>query len=237
MAGFWQSILSGFTGRTAYLTPNVEYLGEAELKAALNPSSLTAAQMWESQPHFRTVVTFLARNIAQLGLHCFERVDQVDRRRDRESALARSLRDVDGQMTTFELVFALVGDLALYDRGYWWAAPSSDMDSGWMIRRLPPTWVVPVMANPWEVKEYRVHVGEQVLTVPPSEILAFPGYHPGRMHGSSPTVEALRQTLQEQVEAAKYRSQVWKRGGRVSSVIERPADAPQWSEAAREAIR
>jgi HK97 family phage portal protein len=233
VAGFWQNILSSLGGGgTAFYSPRVTYLGAAEFAAMANPSSMTAAQMWESQPHFRTVVTFIARNIAQLGLHSFERVDQTDRRRDRESVLAQTVQDVDGHMTTFELVFALVGDLALYDRAYWWAAPSSEMPSGWMIRRLPPTWVEPVMANPWEVKEYKAYIREDATPeiIPADKVLAFPGYHPGKMHGSSPTVDALRQTLQEQVEAATYRSQVWKRGGRVSSVIERPKDAPAWTE-------
>lgn len=238
--GFWSDLLSSTRGGgSAFFTPRVTYLGAPELAAMMDPASMTAAEMWSSQPHFRTVVTFIARNIAQLGLHCFERVDNTDRRRDRESVLAQTVEDVDGHMTTFELIFALVGDLALYDRAYWWAAPSSAMPSGWMIRRLPPTWVEPVMANPWEVKEYRAYIKPNggFERLPPETVLAFPGYHPGKMHGASPTVDALRQTLQEQVEAATYRSQVWKRGGRVSSVLKRPADAPQWSSEARDRFR
>lgn len=238
--GFWSDILSSLNGRgSALYTPRVTYLGASELAAALDPSQMTAAQMWSTQPHFRTVVTFIARNIAQLGLHTFERVGETDRRRDRSSILARSLADVDGHMTTFELVFALVGDLALYDRAYWWVAPSSELPSGWMIRRLPPTWVEPVMATPWEVKEYRAFIKKDggFEVIKPEFIVAFPGYNPTRSHGCSPTVDALRQTLQEQVEASLYRSQVWKRGGRVSAVLERPKDAPQWSDPAREAFR
>lgn len=50
-------------------------------------------------------------------------------------------------------------------------------------------------------------------------------------------MNALRDTLKEQVEASLYRSQVWKRGGRVSAVLQRPKDAPQWSDAAREQFR
>lgn len=235
---FWQNLLSGFRGGTAHFTPNVTYLGASDLAALMDPSSMTAAKMWETQPHFRTVVSFLARNVAQLGLHVFER-DGNDRQRDRTSVLAQSIEDVDGHTTTYELIFALVGDLALYDRAYWWVAPSSEMASGWMIRRLPPTWVEPVMANPWEVKNYRVYMRPDgsAETIPADRVLAFPGFHPGKMWGSSPTVDALRETLQEQVEAAKYRSQVWKRGGRVSSVIERPSGAPPWSDGARESFR
>jgi HK97 family phage portal protein len=95
------------------------------------------------------------------------------------------------------------------------------------------------MGNAWEVKEYKVFMGGSPapVTVPASQVLAFPGYHPGQMVGSSPTVDALRQTLQEQVEAATYRAQVWKRGGRASSVIERPKDAPAWTEGQAERFR
>ena len=234
---FWQNLLSSFRGGNAYFTPNVQYLGAEDFASVMDPSHLTVAQMWRSQPHFRTVVTFLARNIAQLGLHSFERVDATDRRRDRSSPLARALFEVDGQMTTYELVFALVGDLALYDRAYWWTAPSSEMQSGWMIRRLPPTWVTPKMDNPFEVGHYELHLNGGVQRVPADQILAFPGFDPTKAHGSSPTVDALRQVLQEQVEAARYRGQTWKRGGRVSSVIERPAEAPQWSPEAMEQFR
>lgn len=238
MAGFWQNLLSSFRGAAVLFTPRVTHLGTAEAAALLDPSKMTAVQMWEAQPHFRTVVSFLARNIAQLGLHVFER-DGADRKRDRDSVLAQVVQDVDGHMTTFELVFSLVGDLALYDRAYWLVVKNSNMPSGWMVRRLPPTWVEPVMANAWEVKEYRVYMRADgsAETVAADKVLAFPGYHPGKMSGASPTVDTLWETLHEQVEAAKYRAQVWKRGGRVSSVIERPAGAPPWSDRAREAFR
>ena len=235
---FWQNLLSSFRGVDLY-TPNVTHIGPEDLEALLDPDKMTASALWSTQPHFRTVVSFLARNIAQLGLHTFERVDETDRQRDRTSVLARSLADVDGTMTAFELIYSLVGDLALYDRAYWWATTSSQMPSGWMLRRLPPTWVQPVMADVWTVKEYKAFIkpnGAPVV-IPAENILAFPGYNPGKVVGYSPAVDSLRQTLQEQVEAAIYRGQVWKRGGRVSAVLERPANAPKWSDPARDAFR
>lgn len=240
MAGFWKTLLAslGHESGSEVFTPNVTYLGASDFAALMDPSKMTAIQMWKTQPHFRTVVSFLARNVAQLGLHVFERVGE-DRRRDRDSVLAQVLEDVDGTMTTYDLIFALVGDLALYDRAYWLVVRNTDAPSGWMIRRLPPAWVEPKMADPWEVEYYRVYVRNDggFDKIAPSKILAFTGYHPGKGVGASPTVDALRETLQEQVEAAKYRAQVWKRGGRVSSVLQRPALAPAWSDAAREAFR
>lgn len=233
---FWQNLLRGL-GSTAVFTPRVTYFGGGAAVSMLDPSQLTASQMWTGQPHVRTVVSFVARNIAQLGVHSFERVSDTDRQRDTSSVLANTLRHVDGQMTPYELIYALVVDLCLYDRAYWWVSEDPDSPSGWMIRRLPPEWVVPVQTGPWAVREYRVSVGSGVKTVPAQNILAFPGYHPGSTTEVSPAIEALRETLTEQMEAAKYRAKVWERGGRVSSVLKRPANAPRWSDAAREAFR
>jgi len=182
-----------------------------------------------------TVVTFVARNIAQLGLHVFERVGETDRRRDRKSALARAFVRPDSQMTGYDLVFATVGDLMLYDRAYW--VRLTDDSGGVVLRRLPPVWVSAGSASLFEVGSYKVAVGDRLVDIPASEVLAFPGYSPTDPLKGSPAVEALRATLQEQIDAAVYRGQVWRRGGRVSAVIERPREAPEWSKEAREAFR
>ena len=50
---------------------------------------MSPAEVWRTQPHLRTVVTFMARNIAQLGVHAFQRVDESDRQRLRDADLAR----------------------------------------------------------------------------------------------------------------------------------------------------
>lgn len=242
--GFWDSIRSMTSGGNAFFSPHVEYLGGNEMAEAaglelsgLDVANLSPAQMWRSQPHLRTVVSFVARNIAQLGLHTFERVGETDRKRDRTSPVALALDDVDGVMTTYDLVFSLIGDFLLHDRAYWWVAPSALTPNGWMIRRLPPTWVSPKWSDPWTVKHYRVVLNGKTMDLPPEVVLSFTGYSPSSTTAGSPTIEALRETLQEQIEAAKYRGQVWKRGGRVSSVLERPAGAPAWSDGAREAFR
>lgn len=233
---FWD-----FLNRTVPLrvfTPNITYVGGAGTEGyadALGVRLLTPAQMWRTQPHLRTVVSFLARNVAQLALHTYERLDETDRRRDRRSPVATALRRPNADMTGFDLVFALVGDMSLYDVAYWHV--SEDPREGWRLRRLPPGWVSPVARDVFGARAYTVvsPQGESV-DVPASEVLAFSGYHPTDPTKGSPTVESLRETLQEQIEAAKYRGQVWRRGGRVSAVLQRPKDAPEWSEGAREAF-
>lgn len=234
---FWSSLFKHEQPIEVF-TPNVTYVADASgLVEALNIGGMSPSRLWACQPHLRTVVSFVARNIAQLGLHVFERVDETDRRRDRTSLAARTIAGVDGLMTTYDLVFALVGDLLLYDRAYWWVAESTSTTSGWMIRRLPPSWVSENRSNPFEVDSYRVVLGNQSQTIPANKILPFTSYSPAKTSWGSSTVESLKQTLQEQIEAARYRSQVWEKGGRVSAVLERPKDAPQWTDAQAERFR
>lgn len=237
------SRLRGSTGSNrvpAIFTPNITHLGSWDAWAEAiveNVHKATPAKLFRSQPHLMTVVSFIARNVAQLGLHSFERINDTDRGRDRTSVLAQTLRRVDGQMTSYELIFATVGDLMLYDRAYWFVGSTTDSPTGWVLRRLPPSWVAIEDSTPFEVVSFRVTMsGSEGVVVPAGQILAFPGYSPiDPLRGSS-AVEALRATLQEQIEAATYRGQIWKRGGRVSAVLQRPQGA-KWSPEARNAFR
>jgi len=238
--GFWDFLRRGDTQPVAFFSPNVEYVGgpawdDVAMSAGLDVRNWSAAQMWRTQPHLRTVVSFLARNVAQLGLHTFERVSEADRKRDRTSPIATALRRPDSSMTAYDLIFALVGDMSLYDTAYWLIMPQDDGST--RLRRLPPAWVTEVRDNPFEVSKYRITRNGSAVDVPADQILAFSGYAPNSAGGVSPTIAALKETLQEQVEASKFRNQVWKRGGRVSAVIERPKDAPQWSPEAMEQFR
>lgn len=203
-------------------------------------SSLVEGQsvehLWRTQPYLRTVVTFLARNIAQLGLHTFVRVGETDRRRLRDDPLADLLRQPNPEQTTYELVFGLVADLALYDIAYWAVAESSDRPSGWLIRPIAPSWVIgsgggSLFAPEW----YDVQPPNGTKArLPADQMLVFHGWDPGRPAGGSSPVVALKQILAEQIHAQAYRQQVWTRGGRVGAVLKRPREAPVWSDAARE---
>lgn len=216
----------------AHFTPNISFIGGEEIVGLLGDETPTT--MWESQPHLRTVVSFLARNIAQLGLHAFER-DGDDRVRDRTSAVATALGRPNDLQTAYELIYALVGDLSLYDRAYWLI---EDDGEKFGLRRLPPTWVSPQWSNAFTIEKYVVATrGGNTVDVSPDAILSFTGYNPGSLRCGSPTIEALKGTLNEQIEAAKYRSQVWKNGGRASAVLQRPVGAPEWSGEASERFR
>ena len=69
MAGFWDALRSL---PLRFFAPNVTYVGARS--DAINElmlggvGNMTVATMWRTQPHLRTVVSFLARNVAHLGL-------------------------------------------------------------------------------------------------------------------------------------------------------------------------
>ena len=198
---------------------------------------LAPSEMWETQPHLRTVVSFLARNIAQLGVHAFERQGETDRVRDRESVAARVLRRPNSETTTYELIFSLVGDLALYDVAFWWIAQDPESPSGWSIVRLPPEWVKPKNADAFRRASYDVKApGGKTVNFPAAEVLAFHGYNPTDARDGSTPISALKGVLQEQLQSSLYRQQVWKNGGRVSAVLKRPQGAT-WSPEARDRFR
>jgi len=188
------------------------------------------AEMWRTQPYLRTVVTFLARNIAQLGLHAFQRQGEDDRVRVRDG-IADTLTRPNRATTTYELIYGLVADLALYDRGYWLL--SDDREN--RLSRLPVGWVSSRGGDALGPKEYVVRVNDKgdAVIIPADQIIAFHGWSPLAVGVGSTPVSALRELLAEQVQAARYREMVWRRGGKVGAVLSRPPDAPDWSDEAR----
>ena len=251
--GFWdfvQTALLSRGGQTAPASadgldysiwgPRVTHVGAAEWDDWVSSRSasewarqLSVTDMWKAQPHIRTVVTFLARNVAQLGLHVFER-DGDNRRRDRTSPIAQALAAPGDRRTTYDLMFALVGDKALYDRAY--LLPWYDTDGSWRLRRLPPAWVSVTKVDPFAPVELTVTIKGTTVRLDPSKVIALGGYSPTSPTGCSPTIDTLRETIAEQLESSRYRAQVWRRGGRASSVIQRPPGV-QWSAQARDKFR
>lgn len=198
---------------------------------------MTASQMYKTQPHLRTVVAFLSRNIAHLGLHAYRRINETDRERNTTSGVGSWLsgRRANPTMTLYDLVYATVADLALYDRAYLIPYAGS---GGWEVYRVPPVWVEPRKKDALGVSEYNIGWGDSGGTViDRSRIVAIEGYSPSSVTGVSPALDALKDVLAEQIQAMKYRRQLWARGGRVSAVLERPVGAPRWSDSARENFR
>ncbi len=199
---------------------------------------MSSAEVWRTQPHLRTVVTFIARNVAQCAPQTFQRVSESDRQRLRDGSLALTLTRPNASTTLYELIFGIVADLALFDVAYLHFTKDPSAPSEWSLYRLSPEWVTPQGGDAFAFSSYLVQVNGGVSRVylPAESVIDFHGWNPTDTRRGSSPVAALKAILAEQMMAVSHRQQVWQRGGRISSVITRPADKP-WPPEARESFR
>lgn len=193
---------------------------------------LSPEDMFRTQPNMRTLITFLARNIAQLGVHTYKRVSDTDRVREREDPLALLLKSPNDSMTTYELVYRWVADRALYDEALWVIEPNLDRESGWELQPIPPKWISRFgggdhFGPAWV--EILPPGATKATRVPKENYLYFHGWDPVNRNSGSTPVSALKAILQEQIHAIGYRDQIWRRAGRVGVTVTRPAGGSTWT--------
>jgi HK97 family phage portal protein len=117
-------------------------------------------QIWRTQYAVRATVTFLARNIAQLGLPLFKRVGDDQRERLYDHPLAKLLREPNPWTTRYRFLDSLVHDMAIFDRSYWLKNRAADDKSGpggMRLLRLPPMDVTPRGSTPFYPEWFEFH--------------------------------------------------------------------------------
>jgi HK97 family phage portal protein len=187
------------------------------------------ATIWANNPNVRTMVDFLSRNCAQLGLHFFRRVSDTDRVRLYNYDVASWFRRPNTATSRYRLIEALLGDLGVYFNAFWLKVRSQEQ-GGVRVRfvRLPPQ----------EVTTYgglipRGFTWTNGTNAPqpiiPGDLCVFGGYNAlDPIIGLSP-LETLRRLLAEDYAAGQYREAYWQNAGRMEGVIQRPKDAPKWT--------
>lgn len=194
------------------------------------------AELWRTQPAVRTVVTFLARNIAQLGLPLYRRDGDSDRTRLQDHPLAAMLRQPNPWTTRYRLINSLVHDFGIYDVAYWLKTKVDGQTRG--LVRIPPTMIAPAGDN-WLSPEYFTVTGQKgKKDIPADQIVYFRGYGLDQDSGVSP-LEALRQILREEFTGSQMREQIMRNGARASGYLKRPPEreSGKWSTEARERFR
>ncbi len=190
------------------------------------------ATLYKTQPNVRTCVDFLARNIAQLGLHVFRRVSETDRQRLRDHPLALTISEPNPYTTRYRLVESLLSDLGIYFNAYWLKLPGNGRPA---LLRVPPPLVTP--SGALAPVAYEVNLGSSVLKPAPGQLVHFRGYNPeDAAQGLSP-LETLRRVLAEEHAMGDYREYFWRNAARMNGIIERPKDAPDWTSTARERFK
>ena len=211
--------------------PNVYqvYLGP---DAPSNVLNYTARQLYNTQDNLSAVVNFLANSIAQLPLKVYRRNGESDRERDRKSTAALLLWRPNSDQTEYEFIRAIATEYFVFGCVYVWVLPDADSASGYQLRIIPTEWVTKTnKSNAYgpESITVRTQSGNQI-EIPSSEFVRFNTYSPGNPGGYVSPVSALRQTLEEQIQAGRFRKELWRSSGRLNAQIVRPKDVQPWDE-------
>ena len=192
---------------------------------------MSASRLYETQPALRAVISFLADNVAGLPLKCYVRKPDGGRERDRDSVLAKTLKNPNEWSTCHELIRATVSEYLLYDSSLWVTVPN---ESAWTVAVIPHEWLEPKTRDGLEVDYVKVQTPytTDVVKLSNEDYLRFVGWSPYGAASSISRIDALKDILSEQISAWNFRNGVWKNGGRVTQWISRPADTP-WGEGAR----
>lgn len=183
-------------------------------------------EVYRTQRSVRTVVGFLARNIAQVALHAFRSDDRGDRVRIESSrALPRLLAEPSATATAFTFMRQLVVDVCLWDR--YCSLIETTADGRIQMRRIPPDrwWFERSIDDaPRSIKVFDPERRDTV-TVALTDALWFDGFPCDKE--TSP-IAALLGLLEEERQSQLYRRELWANGARFPGYLYRPADAPRW---------
>ena len=224
--------MPGILDRLRGRSQNVYYINFGD--APTNVLNYTAKKLYQTQDNLQAVVNFLANSIAQLPLKVYTRDGETDRRRDRDSVAAKVLYRPNADQTSYEFIRALAVEYFVFGTVYVWVLP--DVDNGMQVRILPSEWIDKV--------EYKTNyapamiricpeAGGTAVDVPADEFVQFRTYSAGSPGGFISPISALRGTLQEQIEAGRFRKELWASSGRLNAQILRPKDVQPWDEETR----
>lgn len=199
------------------------------------PNLADPRAVWKTQRSIRTVVGFIARNLAQVSIHAFVRGADGDRSRlPVTHPLVRALSRPGP--TPYQFVETMAIDLCLWDR--WLARPVVDDEGRVKLHRVPP--------HSWSFARDKFNEPEGVVAgweTPPDgklrirpldEFVWIDGY-PGEFDATP--LSTLTDLLTEEQSSGRYRRELWDGGARIPGWIERPLESPQWSLAARDNFR
>ena len=192
----------------------------------------TAKTLYQSQDNIQAVVNFLSNSIAQLPLKVYIRDGENERERDRDSAAAKVLYRPNEDQTSFEFIRAIAIEYFVFGCVYVWVLPDPDSPSGYQLRIIPSDWVSrSTGGNAYAPDAIIVSSSDgSCIEIPRSEFVTFKTYSPGSPAGYISPISGLRQTLTEQIEAGRFRKELWHSSGRLNAQIIRPKDVAPWDD-------
>lgn len=175
--------------------------------------------IYRAQPSVRKVVSYLARNMAQIGLHLYQRVSDTDRQRITDHPLVRTVNKPQPWMTRFGLIDLAMTDLLVSGNSVWGKVQRDD-DSGalWLIRFAPDR----IKPHRDSNDELELSTGRGRMIIPRQAVVHVSLANPDDPRWGLSPLETLRQTVNEEDASAEYREALWRRGARPGGIISRP---------------
>lgn len=197
---------------------------------------MSARKLYATQANLHAVVSFLSDSIAQLPLKVYTRKGETDRERDRDSTAAKLLWRPNADQTAYELINGMTTELLLMGVAVLWLLPDADSPSGYQLRIIPREWIKDYKSETNyapSVLKISTNSSGTYIEIPKEEFVMFRMYNPGNPGGYQSPIAALRQTLNEQVQADRFRTEVWSSSGRFNAYITRPKDVQAWDDEQR----
>ena len=193
----------------------------------------TADELYASQSNLQAVVGFLADSVAQLPLKVYVRNGETERVRDRNSVAAKTLWKPNSNQTEYEFINALMVEYLLNGTAIVWHLPDPYSESGHQLRILPHAWITDSESDTaYSYKSITVKAwgSAPAVKVPAEDFTQFKMYSPGKPGSYQSPVSSLRTILTEQIQADKFRTQIWRSSGRFNAYITRPKDVAAWDD-------
>lgn len=200
---------------------------------------LSARQLYATQANLHAVVSFLADSVAQLPLKVYVRNAEFDRVRDRDSNAAKLLYRPNADQTSYEFWNAVSTELLLMGVSTVWVLPDPDSESGLQLRLIPKEWITDSERKTNyapDMIRVTTNGSGRVIEIPRTEFIQFRMYSPGNPGGYQSPIAALRQTLNEQIQADKFRTEIWSSSGRFNAYLTRPSNVQPWNDEQRKAF-
>lgn len=226
-----QRILRRFMGESG-----IFFRVELSPEASPIVEGLCPDELYASQSNLQAVVGFLADSVAQLPLKVYVRNGETERKRDRSSVAARVLWRPNANQTEYEFINSLMIEYLLNGTAIVWHLPDPYSESGHQLRIIPTSWITDSendSAYAYKSITVKAWGGAPAVKIPAEDFIQFKMYCPGKPGGYQSPVSSLKTILAEQIQADKFRTQIWKSSGRFNAYVTRPKDVAAWDEETR----
>lgn len=175
------------------------------------------ASIYRTQPNVRTIVSFLARNVASLNLKAYRRVADDEREHLADHPIARTIRRPTPWTTRYSWLESLVSDLGTFDI-YCSVKVKSDQGKVSLLR-VPPQFVEPMGKTWFRADSYRLF-GSNEMVFPAEQVVFIHGHNPDDPRTGLSPLESIRRILAEDAASGDYREWMWRNKARIEGVLQ-----------------